>query len=203
MAPRTATGRPAGRKAWTELVAQRQPQFALEAPESPPAPELDLRAVVGQPKATSTRRVLLDAVALAIPPSINAYWGQRVIIKEDGKPLALRYVTHEGKAYQDMLRAKMLDMKAWYRSEQPIELRMLLCFKDDRLQDCDNRVKSLQDALAYAQVIVNDKQVKILEVREGPHLKPAVCYVTVKEILPDRAGNLNWIKARGDDNAPE
>lgn len=129
-----------------------------------------------------------------MPPSINAYWGQRVIIQKDGRPLALRYTTHAAKDYQEMMRSRMLDLKAWYRSEQPLELKMLLCFKDDRPQDCDNRVKSLQDALVYANVMANDKQVKRLEVREGPHLKPSICYVTLTEILPDRTANRDWIK---------
>lgn len=165
----------------------------------PPAPEpvLDTAAIVGEVHRAGTRRVLLDTMALPMPPSMNDYWHQRIVkAKATGKLINVRYTSQAAKAYQELIKSLMLDRKAWYRSENPLSLKMLLCFADERPSDIDNRVKPLQDALAFAQVMVNDKQVKRLQVRQGPNMKPMVCYVTLTEILPDRQANLNWIRAQ-------
>lgn len=130
-----------------------------------------------------------------MPPSINAYWGEKVFwsaAKQRG--FASPYVTHEGKAYQEMLRNLTLQHKAWYRTANPLCLFILCCFKDERANDIDNRVKVLQDAMVYAYVMLNDKQVKRLEVREGPRMTPATVFLHLSEILPDRTANLAWVK---------
>jgi Holliday junction resolvase RusA-like endonuclease len=88
----------------------------------------------------------------------------------------------------------LLDRQAWYRSPHPIAVRMLVCFKDDRRQDIDNRVKPFLDALKEGHLIQDDRQVKQLEVREGPHMKRPCIIATVQEILPDRNGNLAWVR---------
>jgi Holliday junction resolvase RusA-like endonuclease len=198
-----STSSSATRGQWTALAAARQPEFALEAPQAAPAPELDVRRVVGQEIVHSSRRVLLDAVPLPMPPSINAYWRSRAIKQKDTERLmAIVYTTDEAKAYQEALKGRMLELKAWYRTEQPLAMKVLLCFKDERPHDIDNRIKPLLDALAHANVIMNDKQVKQLEVRQGPNLNPMVCYVTLTEFLPDRIANRGWIiAAPGDDHA--
>lgn len=130
-----------------------------------------------------------------MPPSINAYWGERVVFSEArGRSFAMPYVTHEGKAYQKDIRERLLELKAWYRSPHPLTLRILCCFSDERPQDIDNRVKVLQDALKNGNVMIDDKQVKRLEVREGPRLRPAVVFVHLVECVPNRQSGLAWIK---------
>ena len=131
-----------------------------------------------------------------MPPSINAYWQTRIVWSEERKrSFAIPYVTHEGKAYQQHIRELMLERKAWYRSPHPLALRILCCFKDDKGHDIDNRVKVLQDALKNGNVMVDDKQIKRLEVREGPRMKPSAVFVYLEEIMPDRNANLAWIKS--------
>lgn len=152
--------------------------------------------MVGQEKVAGGRRVLLDAVALPMPPSINAYWRTRVVKQKDTERLiAIVYTTDEAKAYQETIKTRMLELKAWYRTAHPLAMKVLLCFKDERAVDLDNRIKPLQDALAHANVIVDDKQIKQIEVREGPRVTPPLCYVTLAEILPDRIANRGWIIA--------
>jgi Holliday junction resolvase RusA-like endonuclease len=130
-----------------------------------------------------------------MPPSINAYWGQRVVwVEQQKRHMAIRYVTHEGNEYQQTVRELLLERKAWYRTPHPLALRILCCFGDERDHDIDNRVKVLQDSLKNGYVMLDDKQVKRLEVREGPRLKPAVVFVHLAEILPDKRANLAWIK---------
>lgn len=188
---------PRGRRLETgAVISLRQPSFELVMPPAP-EPVLDTAAIVGEVHRAGTRRVLLDTMALPMPPSMNDYWHQRIVkAKATGKLINVRYTSQAAKAYQELIKSLMLDRKAWYRSENPLSLKMLLCFADERPSDIDNRVKPLQDALAFAQVMVNDKQVKRLQVRQGPNMKPMVCYVTLTEILPDRQANLNWIRAQ-------
>lgn len=133
-----------------------------------------------------------------MPPSINEYWRDRVVFsKERECHIPVRYVTHEGKDYQQTIRELMLERKAWYRSPHPLALRILCCFSNDIAHDLDNRVKVLQDALKNGNVILDDKQVKTLEVREGPKFRPSVVFVHLSEILPDPRANLEWIKNPG------
>lgn len=130
-----------------------------------------------------------------MPPSINAYWAERIVWSEEKqRNFAMRYVTHEGKDYQKTIRELTLERRAWYRSPHPLALRILCCFSNDIAHDLDNRVKVLQDALKNGNVMLDDKQVKLLEVREGPRLKPSAVFVHLAEFVPDRQENLAWIK---------
>lgn len=130
-----------------------------------------------------------------MPPSINAYWAERIVWSEEKqRNFAVRYVTHEGKDYQKLMRELLLEQKAWHRTPHPLALRILCCFTNDIAHDLDNRVKVLQDALKNGNFMLDDKQVKKLEVREGPKFKPATVFVHVTEFMPDRRANLDWIK---------
>jgi Holliday junction resolvase RusA-like endonuclease len=150
---------------------------------------------VGESAGAGSRRTLLAAVPLPLPPSINSYWSERIVWSPEKKRhFPIRYVTHEGKAYQQYIRELMLERRAWFRSPHPLALSILCCFADEKGHDLDNRVKVLQDALKNGFVLVDDKQVKRLEVREGPRMKPATVFVRLEEILPDRNANLTWIR---------
>lgn len=110
--------------------------------------------------------------------------------------ISLTYTSDEGKAYQAHIREKMLELKAWQHSDYPLELCVLVCPRDKRVQDISNRIKVLEDALKNGNVFTDDSQVETLEIRRGPEVKGGCVYVTVREILPDRAGNLRWIRER-------
>lgn len=108
--------------------------------------------------------------------------------------MAVTYVSKKGKEYAQAIRDLTLQRKAWFYSEEPLHIRILVCFGTKAKQDVDNRIKPLLDALAHAGVYKNDSQVKIVEAREGPTLKPAVCFVWLDEFIPDLLGNLRWIQ---------
>lgn len=110
--------------------------------------------------------------------------------------IPIRYVTHEGKAYQERVREQMLERKAWFRSEHPLEMCVLVCFRDERRQDVSNRLKVLEDALMNGNVFADDSQIETIEMRRGPNFKTPFVKVTVREILPDRNANLRWIEER-------
>jgi Holliday junction resolvase RusA-like endonuclease len=203
-APRVPRRKPGNR------LSDQQQREAVggEVPEPGAAFELDLAPAPIQPveiglglgdsAGPSTRRYLLTAVPLPLGPSINVYWSERIVWSAEKKRhFPIRYVTHEGKAYQKYIRELMLERQAWYRSENPLYLRLLCCFPDERGRDIDNVVKVLQDSLMNGHVFKSDTQVKQLEVREGPRLKPGVVFVSLSEILPDRNANLAWIRSTG------
>lgn len=150
---------------------------------------------MGKPDRQGSRRALLAGVTLPIPPTINHYWKHAARWSpEQQRSIVTVYTTAEGKAYAQALRNLMLERKAWYYSEEPLHLRVLICFDNDRVQEVDNRIKPLQDALAFAGVYKNDKQVKIVEARQGPKLKPPCCIVWLDEFVPDTHANLRWIQ---------
>jgi Holliday junction resolvase RusA-like endonuclease len=124
---------------------------------------------------------------------MNGYWRHRAL-ETAGKLLAVTYVTHEGKDYQQTIRQMLLERKAWYHSEHCVEVFLLVCFRDERKQDIDNRVKPFLDALKNGGLIKDDSQVKRLEVRQGPTMKQPAIFATVREFIPDRVANLEWIK---------
>lgn len=107
--------------------------------------------------------------------------------------MAIRYVGTEGKEYAQTLREALLELKAWFRSENPLELRMLVCPKSGNRQDISNRVKVLEDCLKEGFLYADDSQIETLEVRRGPQVKGGCVIVNVREILPDRNANLAWI----------
>ncbi len=109
------------------------------------------------------------------------------------RPFVTTFISDDGKAYQQKIREWTLDHQKWHRSPHPLRLEMLVCFHDNRAQDIDNRVKVMQDALKYGNVLLDDKQIEELEVRRGPNIKGGVVYARLTEILPDRVGNLQWI----------
>lgn len=178
-----------------EQVGDASQTFELDLAPGP-VQSLESRVAMDHPAGASSRRVLLAGIPLPMPPSINAYWSERIVWSEEKKRhFAIRYVTHEGKDYQQTIREMMLERKAWYRSPHLLILRMLCCFPDDsRDRDIDNRVKVLQDALKHGFVYQDDVQIRRLEVREGPLTKPSVVFVHLEEFLPNRRANLDWIR---------
>jgi len=126
---------------------------------------------------------------------VNRYWGTRVVTSEKlGRPISVTYVTHAGKAYQELIAKTLLEMGAWYRSANPLLLRLLICPDSERQQDIDNRCKVAIDSLMNGNLFLDDSQIETLEVRRGPTIRPAVMFVWAEEFVPDRRENLAWIK---------
>lgn len=108
--------------------------------------------------------------------------------------MSLRYVGTEGKQYQKLLRELLLEKRAWYRSPHPLELKMLVCPRSANRQDISNRIKVLEDCLKEGFLFEDDSQIETIEVRRGPQVAGGCVIVNVREILPDRTGNLAWIR---------
>jgi Holliday junction resolvase RusA-like endonuclease len=142
-----------------------------------------------------SQRVLLNGLALPMPPSANAAWDYRVIFaKEQKRWMAIKYTTNVYKAYTEEIGWRITEARARHWTDHPLRVQLVVCFKDKRKQDIDNRVKPLLDALKTAQLFKDDSQVEELEVRRGPEVEGGKVLLSVWEILPDRIHSLTWVK---------
>ena len=102
--------------------------------------------------------LLLDISLSGLPPTVNHVY-------RTGKGIA-RYKTAEGRRYQEQV---VQVMDAFRKNNEPWDgpasVEIFFTSKDHRPWDVDNRIKVLQDCLAPAGVIVNDKQVVELYAR--------------------------------------
>ncbi len=86
-----------------------------------------------------------------MPPSINDYYGTR-------KGGFAKFIKTEGVAYRWQTKV------AWLKSKQKpvtglLKVTILMVFNNKRLNDVDNRLKCLFDALQIAEIIENDKNI--------------------------------------------
>jgi Holliday junction resolvase RusA-like endonuclease len=185
---------------------ERDAGGAFELDFSPaPVQRVDAGRAVGIVAGDGSLRTLLQGEALPLPPSDNRIHDTRIVETWKGpngqrlprpRKLAIKYNSDDYKAYKQEILERLLVLKAWHHSEQPIELCILVCYRDRRAADIGNRVKALQDALKDAHLFNDDSQVKCLELREGPIIKHGMAKVTVREILFDPMANLRWIDGR-------
>jgi len=122
---------------------------------------------------------------------VNNYWRSRSIGK-GRKSFVSVYVTKEGKAFQEAVKAAMLSK---FGSIKPDERRMQVdihaTMPDRRKRDVDNICKATLDGLTAAKLWVDDSQIdRLLVVRCGV-LKPGGLHVVVRAI--DEAKQLELI----------
>ena len=101
---------------------------------------------------------LLDLVLPGLPPTVNHVY-------RTGRGIA-RYKTSEGRRYQEQV-AQIMDTfrKNDMPWDGPTSVKIVFTSKNHLPWDVDNRIKVLQDCLAPAGVIKNDKQVVELYAR--------------------------------------
>ena len=73
-----------------------------------------------------------------VPPSVNHYWGTRVI----GKHVS-RYITNEGRAFKEEFMALI---PLGHQLTGPLDVNIVLYFSDKRRRDVDNYMKAVLDA---------------------------------------------------------
>lgn len=102
-------------------------------------------------------------LTLPFPPSMNSYWGLRT----NAVGQRFMVVTKKGTAYQKLV-AGLVALR-WHRPAIDYRIAMLIeawAPSDQYAEggrwewDCDNRIKPLQDSMAKAGVIANDKLIR-------------------------------------------
>ena len=123
-------------------------------------------------------KMLINAELIGLPPTVNHLYRT--------SRSGVRYKTSQGKEWQALTVAIMAAAKtnrAPYDGD--VALEVLFQTADRRRWDMDNRIKALQDCLAMAGVIEDDRQIQrlLVERQAGPK---TTTVVTVLEIQHDR-----------------
>nr|BDD45439.1 crossover junction endodeoxyribonuclease rusA [bacterium] len=121
-------------------------------------------------------------ITLPWPPSVNHYWGSRVVTPRSSKPFVSTYITQRGKEYQEEV-----GWLARARRVRPLEGRLAVTVKahapDRRVRDLDNLHKALLDAMTQAGFWDDDGQIDRLTIERGEVRPKAGCViVTIEEL---------------------
>jgi len=121
-------------------------------------------------------------VTLPWPPTVNHYWGRRVI-PVDRKKTKFRIHTFIARAGQEFRAQVLKDLKARYPLLVPLSCRLCvkveLCPPTKAQRDLDNFNKGPLDALKHAGVYVDDSQIDDLRVVRGPVVSSGCVKVTL------------------------
>lgn len=129
---------------------------------------------------------------IPFPPSVNHYWGNRVVVPSRGKPFVHTFIGKRGKDYRLDVQATVLQK---YGVLQPTSARLrvsiVAVMPDRRTRDLSNLLKAAEDALTHSRVWTDDEQIDRLEVIRGPVKAPGWLEVTIERIAePVQQGQL-------------
>ena len=113
-------------------------------------------------------------INLPLPPSVNTYW------RANGKR---RFISKEGMLFRENVLVYCIENKVSSFGDKRLQFQVTLYPRDKRIQDIDNRIKALFDALeglAYD----SDSQIDVLIVQRGEIKKGGGCLVMI-EVLED------------------
>ena len=123
-------------------------------------------------------RELIKVNLLGLPPTVNHLYRT----SRNG----VRYKTSQGREWQNVTASIMAAAKINRKPyDGDVALEIVFRTADRRKWDIDNRVKALQDCLAMAGVIEDDRQIQRLLV-ERQAADQTATVVIVKELEPQR-----------------
>lgn len=125
---------------------------------------------------------------LPFPPSVNTYWGSRIIGK--GKRVFMqRYINAAGKLFRQAVIDQCLVDNVPTGMAGPLACTIDLYPPCNRKRDCDNFPKGLLDALTHAKVYTDDSQIVDLRIRMFPKTPPGCAVVTLQKISAPQASH--------------
>lgn len=111
---------------------------------------------------------------LPVPPTVNHYWGQ------SGRR---RFLTSKALAFRDEVGWIIKREARGVQFTKSVRLKVEFWFDTrGRISDLDNRIKSLQDSLVHAGLLVDDAIIDELLVYRKERIKGGRCRVVVKSL---------------------
>ena len=120
-------------------------------------------------------------IELPFPPSVNTYWGTRVVGKGK-RQIVMRYVNEAGKKFKEAVHEHFLVEDIREKFTGPLSCTVDLYPPCNRRRDCDNYCKGLLDALGSAGLYDDDSQIIDLRIRMHPKRAPGSVTVTVEQV---------------------
>lgn len=110
-------------------------------------------------------------LTLPYPPSVNHYWDSKIISNKRGRPGRLRiikYLTKRAKDFRADVQACVFEQLGKApRLKCDLAVIVYQFAGPGRVQDIDNSLKGLFDAMEWAKVYVNDSQIdELLVIRK-------------------------------------
>lgn len=124
-------------------------------------------------------------IQLPWPPSVNAYWGNRVVLPRGGRAFVQTYLTAEATQYREAVQAVVRARWPRLRALRDRLTVSIVAFPPDaRVRDLDNTLKATLDAITAAGVWADDGQIDELSIKRGAKRKGGGLEVTLDRI-PD------------------
>lgn len=128
-------------------------------------------------------------IELPFPPSVNHYWGTRVVGSGKRKFIQ-RYINEAGTKFRSAVYEVFLVENIRQKFAGPLACTVDLYPPCNRRRDCDNYCKGLLDALGSAGLYDDDSQIMDLHIRMHPKHAPGRVVVTLTPIsAPQSAHN--------------
>ncbi|CAM6734081.1 MULTISPECIES: RusA family crossover junction endodeoxyribonuclease [Enterobacter] len=121
-------------------------------------------------------------LVLPFPPSVNTYWRSPTKGPLKGRVL----ISAKGREYKARVRKAVIEqLRALPKASTALaDIDIYMFPPDSRDRDIDNFNKALLDALTYASIWVDDKQVKRMTNEWGPKVKGGKVEITIIEFKP-------------------
>ncbi|MBR9800578.1 RusA family crossover junction endodeoxyribonuclease [bacterium] len=112
-------------------------------------------------------------LVLPFPPSVNDYWGSRVVMRPGKRPFIQTFLPKRGKQFKTDVEAIV---RAKYPRLTPTKRRVSVHYRlvapDRRIRDLSNFLKGVEDALTKAGFWEDDSQIDAFSMERGPIEKP-------------------------------
>lgn len=114
------------------------------------------------------------------PPTVNTYWGHRVI--KGKKSFVSTYVTAKGKKFKENVKEVVDSQAPLGRITDRAEMIVVLNPPDRRKRDIDNNMKGTLDALKDVGLLEDDELIDTLIIRREDVIKGGRTTILLREI---------------------
>ena len=97
-------------------------------------------------------------VRLPFPPSLNTYYGTKIVGKTVKDAVAIKYITSRGVAFREAVIRIWSGVGVTFSGR--LAIKVVAVFPDNRERDLDGLWKALLDSLEHAGAYENDSQIK-------------------------------------------